>query len=108
MTDTHILIALSFWTRIKGLLGTSRQEMEDSILVMAPCKSIHTFGMRYSIDVAFVDKNGLVLKVKRDLPRSKTLSCPHSFMVLERACAADRPWFTCGDIVSLRLKLSPE
>ena len=32
-------------------------------LLIAPCNSVHTIGMRYAIDVVFLDREGRVLKV---------------------------------------------
>jgi hypothetical protein len=52
--------ALSFWERTKGLLGTSSLDPEDGLLIQ-PCNSIHSFGMRYPFDAVFIDRNGNVL-----------------------------------------------
>lgn len=46
--------------RRKGLLGTSGV---DGALWITKCPSVHMVGMRYPIDVAVVDGNGVVLKV---------------------------------------------
>lgn len=44
----------------RGLLG--RRSMEDGeALVLPGCRQVHTFGMRFPIDVAFVDGNGVVV-----------------------------------------------
>src|SRR3954465_10572744 len=45
--------------RVKGLLG--RDGIEGA-LYLAPAKSVHTLGMRFPIDVAFVDKDMVVLR----------------------------------------------
>jgi uncharacterized protein len=45
--------------RARGLLG--REGIEGAILLQ-PAKAVHTLGMRFSIDVAFVDKNLVVLR----------------------------------------------
>ena len=53
-------------SRNRGLLG--RAGMEDgSALILAPCSSIHTFFMRFAIDVLFVRKDGRVVKMYSDL-----------------------------------------
>ncbi len=106
MRQAQFVLAISPWTRMKGLLGTSKKESGGSILVIAPCKSIHTFGMGYNIDVAFVDKHGVVIRTERDVPQCRLLSCRQSCMVLERANAAGKPWFTCGDHIPLRMQLN--
>jgi uncharacterized membrane protein (UPF0127 family)/catechol 2,3-dioxygenase-like lactoylglutathione lyase family enzyme len=49
-------------TRGRGLLGTD--SLEDGCgLLIVPCRQVHTFGMRYPIDVIFVDEAWRVKKV---------------------------------------------
>jgi uncharacterized membrane protein (UPF0127 family) len=45
--------------RRRGLLG--RDEL-DGVIVLRPCRTVHTVGMRFSIDVAFCDADGTVLR----------------------------------------------
>lgn len=33
--------------------------------MLAPCSAVHTFFMRFAIDIAFVDREGRILKVAR-------------------------------------------
>src|SRR5262245_25569150 len=49
------------WTRMIGLLGRRRFEDGDG-LVITPCDTIHTWFMRFPIDVLFVDENGIVVR----------------------------------------------
>ena len=49
------------WTRMVGLLGRSRLEADDG-LVITPCDTIHTWFMRFPIDVLFVDEHGIVVR----------------------------------------------
>jgi uncharacterized protein len=51
-------IADSFGTQLKGLLG--RDGMEGALVFMA-AGSVHTLGMRFPIDVAFCDRDFVVL-----------------------------------------------
>jgi hypothetical protein len=46
-------------SRRRGLLG--RESMEGAI-VIAPCRWIHTIGMKFPIDVAYLDDDGVVVK----------------------------------------------
>jgi uncharacterized membrane protein (UPF0127 family) len=48
------------WARTKGLLGTSSLEAGDGLLI-EPCQSIHSFGMRYPFDAVFINREGKVL-----------------------------------------------
>ena len=52
--------------RMKGLMFSSTLPDCDGFLIN-PCNSIHTFFMRYSLDVVFLDKNFKIIKVIYDL-----------------------------------------
>src|SRR6266540_3084035 len=55
-------IARTRGERRRGLLG--RDGIEGALLLQ-PCKSVHTIGMRFPIDVAFCDEEMVVLRVVR-------------------------------------------
>ncbi|PJM89118.1 hypothetical protein CV044_11450 [Achromobacter ruhlandii] len=75
--------------RLRGLLGRPPPGPRSGIL-LAPCRAVHTFGMRYAIDVAFVSRDGCVLKVCRALPPRRIASCLGAVAVVEvRAGAVD-------------------
>jgi uncharacterized membrane protein (UPF0127 family) len=52
--------------RRKGLLGRSQMDPEEGLYI-APCEWVHTFGMRFPIDVAFLAGDGRVLTVHHGL-----------------------------------------
>jgi uncharacterized membrane protein (UPF0127 family) len=52
-------IAESSKARARGLLG---RDDFDGALLLRPARSVHTIGMRFAIDVAFVDKEMVVLR----------------------------------------------
>ncbi|HBC57129.1 MAG TPA: hypothetical protein DCZ03_08200, partial [Gammaproteobacteria bacterium] len=58
----EIKSAHSWWTRLVGLLGTSTLHNHHAIW-LKPCRSIHTIGMQYAIDVVFLDKEQVVRKL---------------------------------------------
>lgn len=60
------VLKATFWARMKGLLG-ERGLAAGCAVILLPCNSIHTFFMRFSIDVLFVDKNNRVAKTIADL-----------------------------------------
>lgn len=41
--------------RLKGLLGRSSLDIGEGLL-LRPCSSIHTLGMRFALDVVFIDR----------------------------------------------------
>lgn len=66
IVSTHIEVAETFFERAKGLLG--REGLKDSQgLWIHQCKSIHTFFMKFNIDVLYVDKNLKVTRVHRNI-----------------------------------------
>lgn len=75
-------LANTFFGRLKGLLGTKSLPYGAG-LIIKPCYSIHTFGMAYSIDVLFVDKNNCILKIVANLKPGKTAACKGSAYVVE-------------------------
>ena len=55
-------LADTFWSRAVGLLGTDALPDGEGLLIV-PCSSVHGIGMRYAFDVAYLDREGLVLEV---------------------------------------------
>jgi len=53
-------------TRKRGLLGRDGMA-PHSALMISPCCAVHTAFMRFAIDVAFVDRNGDVVRIVRDM-----------------------------------------
>jgi len=59
-------VADSYWKRSWGLLG--RKELpQGSGLWIAPCSGVHTFAMRFPIDLLFLDAQGRAIKVVSNL-----------------------------------------
>ena len=59
---TSLETAFDSRSRNRGLLGRDRLQ-EGAALILAPCSSIHTFFMRFAIDVLFAARDGRVVKV---------------------------------------------
>src|SRR2546421_8542858 len=59
-------IADTLWKQTVGLLGRNGLPPEGG-LWLEPCNGIHTFGMRFSIDVLFLDAEGHALRVVSSL-----------------------------------------
>jgi uncharacterized protein len=60
------VIADSLFSRLQGLLGRDSLASSEG-LILKPCDSIHTFFMRFPIDVVFVDKNNRVIRLYHSL-----------------------------------------
>ncbi|MFD6417130.1 DUF192 domain-containing protein [Streptomyces sp. NPDC060194] len=82
-------IAASFRARTRGLLG--RDGVEGAIL-LTPAASVHTFRMRFAIDVAYLDRELTVLAV-HTLPPGR-LGAPRlrARHVLESAAGTMAGW----------------
>ena len=57
---SRVRVADTFLTRLVGLLSRSSIDLDEGLLIV-PCASIHTFFMRFSIDLVFLDKDNKVL-----------------------------------------------
>ncbi|HEY7270964.1 MAG TPA: DUF192 domain-containing protein [Dehalococcoidia bacterium] len=61
--------------KVKGLLG--RECLEDGQgLLFKGCSSLHTFFMRFPIDIVFLDRSGKVLKLSRNVKPFKLVAAP--------------------------------
>lgn len=64
---SQVLLANSFWSRLKGLLGRKHLAPEEGLLIQ-PCNSVHTLGMSFSIGVLFLDAEQRILHLIPSLP----------------------------------------
>jgi uncharacterized membrane protein (UPF0127 family) len=71
-------------SRRRGLLGRDRMP-GDSAIVLTSCNAVHTFGMRFAIDVAFVDAAGGVCKIVRDMVPWRIAIAPRAWTTIEFA-----------------------
>ena len=70
VVSTNIKQAYSFISRLKGLMFTKELNAACG-LHMKPCRSIHTFFMKYSIDVLYLDKENRVIAIEEKLSPGK-------------------------------------
>jgi len=93
-------VAATARTRRRGLLG---RDAFDGALVLRPCRNVHTVRMRFPIDVAFCDAEGLVLRTVTLAPwRVSPWVRRSAFVVEARAGAFDRWRLRAGDRIELR------
>ena len=69
-------------TRNRGLLGRD-SFAPGSALIIAPCTSVHTWFMRFPIDVVFVNKLGKIKKVRPAVGPWRLAAAWNSFAVVE-------------------------
>lgn len=70
MISENVMVADTFFKRLKGLMFT--KELPDkNALHIVPCNEIHTFNMKYSIDVLYLDKNNNILALDEAMQPGK-------------------------------------
>lgn len=57
----RVRCAHTHWTRLKGLLGTRSFEPGNGLWIK-PCQQVHMIGMRYPVDLVFLDDGGRVVR----------------------------------------------
>ena len=96
-----LLTAFDSASRRKGLLDHDSLP-DESAMIIAPTSAIHTFAMRFAIDVMFVSRDGRVLKVRRRVKPRRLAAAWRAFAVVELAAgAAERSDTRPGDQLQL-------
>ena len=103
-----LAVAVESAARKKGLLG--RDGLADgSGLVIAPTNAVHTFFMRFPIDILFVTKGGEVVKVRRAVSAWRIAGAFKAYGVIELAAGgAASAGLRVGDRVVVRRRESPD
>jgi hypothetical protein len=88
--------------RMRGLLARPPLQAGEAMLI-TPCRMVHTFGMAYVLDLAFLDRTGRVRKLS---PRVKPARMAGSFIAHDTlempAGDIDRIGLAVGDILTFR------
>jgi len=93
-------VAVSRRLRAKGLIG--REDFEGA-LILRPCRQVHTFGMRFPIDIAFCDRYGFVLHKTTLAPRRVSRVMWRSYFAIEARAGSFERWkLEAGDVVEIR------
>ena len=79
---SDVIAAFEPAARRKGLLGRD-SFAKGSAMVIAPSNAIHTFWMRFAIDVLFVRRDGTVVKVCRSIPPWRMAAALWAYAVIE-------------------------
>lgn len=81
----RVTIADTPITRVRGLLGKTGLKTGEGLLITS-CRSIHTFFMKFAIDVVFLGKSGAILKVASNLVPWRLSGC----------------WMGCSTVLELK------
>lgn len=98
----HVLTAFDSRSRRQGLLG--RDDLSNgSALIIAPSNAVHTFFMRFPIDILFVRRDGDVIKVRSAVRPWRIAAALRAFAVIELAAGSlAQSHTTAGDRVVCR------
>ncbi len=99
---TDLEVAGTVFKRMLGLMGRPRLSVEQGLWIK-PCNSIHTFGMRFPIDVVFLNEEGRVVKVISEInPCRVVLPVTSAVSVLELPPGTiARTQTDVGDVISV-------
>ena len=98
---THIETAFSSADRKRGLLGRDGLPPGHA-LVIAPTNLVHTFAMRFPIDILFTARDGRVLKVSEAVPPRRIAGSLRAFAVVELAAGElARSGTRAGDVIEV-------
>ncbi|MEA2441305.1 MAG: transcription elongation factor GreB, partial [Thermoleophilaceae bacterium] len=80
-------------TVVARLLGLAflKRIPSDHALLIPHCRSVHTFGMRFPIDVVFLDERGRIIRTDRTVKPCRIRTCRPAFAVLERVSPPSPP-----------------
>jgi uncharacterized protein len=97
----HLLVATRPSTRMRGLLGRSELPAGEGIL-LRPAGSVHTFFMRFPIDVVFLDEALTVVGVEPELKAWRVAGRRGARQVVELAAGeCERRGVAVGDRLQL-------
>lgn len=69
-------------SRRKGLLGRDRLEGGEGLWIV-PCEAVHTFWMRFPIDLVYLDRKHRVLKIRSHVHPWRLSACLRAHSVIE-------------------------
>lgn len=94
-------IASTSAARQKGLLGRTGLP-EGGGLWIVPCESVHTFFMKFPIDLVYINQKNIVKKIRRNVRPWRISACLSAHSVIELPVGAiDRSHTALGDALQL-------
>jgi uncharacterized protein len=78
----HVPVAARPIVRLLGLALLDRDRSGPGLLIPR-CHSVHTFGMRFALDIAFLDSAGEVISCRRAVPPARVAAGRGAASVLE-------------------------
>ena len=87
--------------RSRGLLGRSGLDQVTGLWIV-PCESVHMFGMKFAIDLVYLDRRMRVKKVRHELKPWRISACLTAHSVIELPVGAiEESGTQSGDILEM-------
>ena len=85
----RLAVAATPWSRLLGLMGLEAIDCGHALL-LPRCRSVHTIGMRFALDLLWLDGDGALVRIDRGVPPRRMRGCMRARSVIEvRAGEAD-------------------
>lgn len=88
LISDKVEVAKTFWTRTCGLIPR-KEILKGESLMIEPCCSVHTFFMRFPIDIIFVDRENKVIALYENVGRNKALPIHPGAKYVIELCAGE-------------------
>jgi hypothetical protein len=75
-------VATTRRARLLGLAFLDREHLGEGLLIPR-CRSVHTLGMRFPLDLVFLDLRGVVVELRREVVPGRLARCSAAAAVLE-------------------------
>jgi uncharacterized membrane protein (UPF0127 family) len=93
-------VAVTARQRRRGLIG---RDSVEGVLILRPCRHVHSFGMRFPVDVAFCDRDGFVLHLTTLQRNRLSRPVPRAYFAIEAAAGAFDRWrLQPGDLLKVK------
>jgi hypothetical protein len=66
----RVSLADTWWTRLRGMMGRPEPATDEGML-LAPCRSVHMYWMKYPLDIAFLAPDGRIVATYHRLAPSR-------------------------------------
>jgi len=77
-----ILVAADRRSRLRGLAGLERLPADQALLIER-CRSVHTVGMRFALDLVWLDADGAVVRIDEQIKPWRLRTCLRARAVIE-------------------------
>ena len=82
VASRRVPVAVTLLSRLLGLSLLSPGRAGEGLLIPG-CRSVHTFGMRFDLDVVFLDRAHTPIAVRQSVPRNRVVADRAAAAVLE-------------------------